>query len=143
MEKPFEIERVFPVSPSRLWSAITNPDEMKNWYFTLPGFKPEVGYEFDFLGGPPDGPQYKHLCRVTRAEPEKVLAYSWRYEGYEGNSEVTWELFPEGNLTRLKLTHSGLETFPKSNPDFAAKNFHEGWTGIIGDSLVAYLSASQ
>jgi uncharacterized protein YndB with AHSA1/START domain len=142
MEKPFEIERTFPVSAARLWRAITDPAEMKNWYFDLPGFKPEVGYEFNFLGGPPDGPQYKHLCRVTRAEPHKVLAYSWRYEGYEGNSEVVWELFPEGESTRLKLTHSGLETFPESNPDLAAKNFAEGWTEIIGKSLAVYLGAS-
>jgi uncharacterized protein YndB with AHSA1/START domain len=140
MEKPFEIERTFPVTPARLWSALTDPDEIKNWYFNLPGFKPEVGYKFEFMGGRPDGIQYRHLCEVTEVIPEKRLSYSWRYDGYEGNSEVTWELFPEGTSTRLKLTHSGLETFPKSNPDLAAKNFAEGWTGIIGKSLEAYLS---
>ena len=140
MEKPFEIERTFPVTPERLWNAITSPEEMRNWYFDLPGFKPEVGYRFEFMGGPPDGIQYRHLCEVTESVPGKKLSYSWRYDGYEGNSEVTWELFPEGDSTRLKLTHRGLETFPKSNPDLAAKNFAEGWTGIIGESLVAYLS---
>ncbi|MCL4540124.1 MAG: hypothetical protein M1378_11115 [Bacteroidetes bacterium] len=29
--------------------------------------------------------------------PQKKLAYSWRYEGHEGNSRVTFELFPKGN----------------------------------------------
>ncbi|HEY8895376.1 MAG TPA: SRPBCC domain-containing protein, partial [Niastella sp.] len=57
---------------------------------------------------------------------------------YEGNSFVTFELYPEGNGTRLKLTHEGLETFPM-NPDFAKKNFMEGWTQIIGTSLKEFL----
>jgi uncharacterized protein YndB with AHSA1/START domain len=140
MNKPFEIERTFPVSASRLWNAITDPEEFKNWYFKVPGFKAEVGYKFDFLGGPPDGIQYKHLCEVTEVVKERKLTYSWRYDGYEGNSFVTWELFPEGNSTRLKLTHAGLETFPKSNPDLVRKNFEAGWTAFITKRLEEYLA---
>lgn len=140
MDKPFEIERVFPVSASQVWSAITNPDEMKNWYFDIPGFKAEVGFKFEFMGESPDCVQYRHLCEVTEVVNERKLTHSWRYDGYEGNSFVTWELFPESNSTRVKLTHTGLETFPLSNPDFAAKNFAEGWTGIIGKSLTEYLA---
>ena len=76
-----------------------------------------------------------HLCKITEVIPNKKLTYSWRYEGYEGNSFVTWELFPEGNRTRVRLTHEGLETFPASNPDFAKSNFEQGWTEILGDML--------
>jgi len=65
----------------------------------------------------------------------KKLVYSWRYDGYEGNSIVTFELFEEGNTTRVKLTHAGLETFPKDKPDFARESFVKGWTYIIGTSL--------
>lgn len=140
MDKTFEIERTFPVPVSHVWSAITNPAEMKKWYFDLPAFKAEVGNKFEFMGGRPDGIQYKHLCEVTEVIKERKLTHSWRYEGYEGNSFVTWELFPDGNSTRVKLTHTGLETFPKSNPDLAAKNFAEGWTGIVSTSLSNYLA---
>ncbi len=139
MEKPFEIEKTFPVSSDKVWKAITDPGAMKQWYFDLPGFKAEVGYEFTFMGGPPDGVQYNHLCKVKEVVPGKKLSYSWRYSGYEGDSLVTFELFPEGTSTRLKLTHSGLETFPKSNPDLAAKNFAEGWNDIIERMLREYL----
>ena len=57
----------------------------------------------------------------------------------QGNSFVTFELFVEGSKTRLKLTHEGLDTFPKSNPDLAKENFVEGWTSIIGTSLKKFL----
>jgi hypothetical protein len=69
----------------------------------------------------------------------KKLKHSWRYDGYEGNSFVTWELFEEGEKTRVKLTHEGLETFPMNNPDLAKNNFVMGWTEITGTLLPNYL----
>ena len=71
--------------------------------------------------------------------PFKKISYTWRYEGYEGNSLVVFELFEEGNSTRLQLTHEGLETFPESNPDLAKEKFNEGWNHIIGRSLKDHL----
>ena len=70
--------------------------------------------------------------------PNKKLTYSWRYDGYEGKSFVTSELFEEGTTTRLKLTHAGLEAFP-NNPDFAKEQFAEGWIYITGTSLKEFL----
>ena len=135
--EPFVIERTYNAPVDRVWKAITDKEQMRQWYFDLADFKAEKGFEFQFEGGPDDR-KYLHKCRVTEVVPGKKLQYSWRYEGYEGNSFVTFELFPEGNGTRLKLTHEGLETFPK-NPDFAKKNFMEGWTQIIGTSLKEFL----
>jgi uncharacterized protein YndB with AHSA1/START domain len=135
----FTIERTFNAPVSKVWKAISDRDTMKQWYFDLAEFKAEPGFEFSFTGGAPGGKQYLHLCKVTEVIPGKKLTYSWRYDGYEGNSFVTFELFNEGDRTRLKLTHVGLETFPKSNPDLVARNFAEGWTGIIGKSLKEFL----
>lgn len=137
-DEPFLIERTFSAPIEKVWKAITDKDEMKLWYFDLAEFKAEVGFKFQFIGGPPER-QYLHLCEVTEVVSGKKLTYSWRYDGYEGNSFVSFELFGEGDNTRLKLTHAGLETFPKENPDLAKHNFAEGWTSIIGESLKKYL----
>lgn len=131
--EPFVIERVLNASPERVWQAISDKEKMKQWYFDLAEFKAEPGFEFSFEGGPDDR-KYMHLCKVTEVVPGKKLTYSWRYEGYEGNSFVTFELFDEGKQTRIKLTHAGLETFPK-HPDFARSNFEAGWTDLIGHLL--------
>ena len=136
------IERTYNASAEKVWKAITNNDEMKKWYFDLAEFKPEAGFEFQFHGGPPEK-QYLHLCKVTEVIPGKKLTYSWRYDGYAGNSFVMFELFAEGSKTRLKLTHEGLESFPKSNKDFAKENFMKGWTQIIGTSLKEYVENSN
>lgn len=129
--EPLVIERTFDAPAATVWQALTDPQTMKQWYFDLPDFKAQVGYEFRFMGGRDEAHQYLHICVVTEVIERQKLTYSWRYDGYEGISYVTFEIFPEGlHLTRLKFTHAGLETFPHDNPDFAKENFVEGWMHI-------------
>lgn len=136
--EPFVIERTYNAPIERVWKAITDKDQMKQWYFDIAEFKPEVGFEFQFEGGAEER-CYVHLCTITEVVVGKKLTYSWKYEGYEGNSFVTFELFDEGDKTRLKLTHEGLETFPLNNPDFAKANFVAGWTEIVGTTLKTFV----
>ena len=136
--EPFVIERTFNAPIARLWKAITDKDEMKQWYFDFAEFKAEVGFEFEFTAGK-DHTKYLHLCKIREVITGKKLTYSWRYDGYEGNSFVSFELFEEGNKTRLKLTHEGLETFPASNPDFVKTNFVAGWNHILDKSLKIFV----
>jgi uncharacterized protein YndB with AHSA1/START domain len=137
-QEPIVMERTFHASIEKVWKAITDKEQMKQWYFDLAEFRAETGFEFQFEGGKDDR-VYVHLCKVTEVEEGRKITYSWRYKGYEGISYVTFELFPKGDETLLKLTHTGLESFPINNPDFARENFVEGWTYIIGTSLKKYL----
>lgn len=141
--EPFVIERVYQAPLEKVWKAITDKDQMKRWHFDLPEFRPEVGFEFQFEGGTEEK-SYLHLCQVTEVVPGQKLTYSWRYDGYEGNSFVTWELFAEGtDRTRLKLTHAGLETFPKHITDFARENFEAGWTDFVGELLKNFVERTD
>lgn len=133
------IERVFATSADALWRALTDRDEMKQWYVDLPEFKAEVGFKFTFNGGPSQERQYLHRCEVTEVAPSRKLSYSWRYEGYAGNSLVSFEITPQGQKILLRLTHTGVETFPKDNPDLAKHNFEAGWNAIINHSLLGYV----
>ena len=138
-EGPIIVERTFDVPVSKVWRAISNRDEMMKWYFDLKTFRAEPGFEFQFEGGP-DDKKYLHLCKVIEVENEKRLSYSWRYDGYAGNSTVSFDLYRDGEKTRVKLTHSGVDSFPKDNPDLVRENFVQGWTEIIGTSLAAHLA---
>ena len=137
--KPFVIEKTFQAPVQLVWEAISNKDRMKQWYFTLAEFRAEPGFTFSFIAGP-EGKPYRHLCRITAVIPLRKLSYTWCYEGYLGDSEVIFELFPEGEHTHQVLTHRGLENFAQNgNPDLASENFAMGWTQIIGNSLMGYL----
>ena len=134
-------ERTFNAPVGRVWKALTDVEEMRQWYFNLKQFKAEVGFEFEFVVEH-EGTTYHHLCKVTEVIPQKKIAYTWRYKGHEGDSLVTFELFADGNETRLKLTHQGLETFPKTAA-FARKNFEAGWIAIIDSELKQFLEGKQ
>lgn len=128
------IERTYEAPIAKVWEALTNKDQMKQWYFEVSDFKAEVGFEFQFFGES-DGKKYLHKCKVVDIEPLTKIAYTWSYEGYAGQSLVTFELFTEAeDLTRLKLTHSGTDSF-LSHPDFETADFNEGWNSILGQSL--------
>ena len=140
-QEPLVIERTFNAPSSRVWEAITEKEKMKEWYFDLAEFKPEVGFEFSFTAGD-EKKSYLHICRITEIEPGKKLTYSWQYEGDPGISYVTFELIPKGDKTTVKLTHAGLENFSPDNPDLARHNFERGWNEIIGVSLKEFVEKS-
>ena len=134
---PFTIEQVYNAPIANVWKAITDKNDMKQWHFELSDFKPEIGFEFQFTGGS-ETKRYFHLCKITEVVVGKRLTYSWKYDGYPGESFVTFELFDEGDKTRLKLTHKGIETFGGEG-DFAKTSFAAGWTYITGTSLKEFV----
>lgn len=135
------MERILNAPVARVWTALTDVGEMRQWYFELRDFKPVVGFEFEFIVEH-KGMTYHHLCKVTEVIPQKKITYTWRYKGEPGDSLVTFELSPEGDKTRLTLTHSGLETFP-ATPAYARKNFEAGWTAIIGTDLKQFVERTE
>jgi uncharacterized protein YndB with AHSA1/START domain len=137
IQEPLVIEVTYNASVEKVWQALTDNEQMKQWYFDIDGFRPEVGFQFTFKGEN-EGRVFIHLCRITEVTPFQKLKHSWQYEGLDGLSYVTFELFPKEDQTRLKLTHEGLETFPQ-NKDFQRENFVQGWTQITGTHLRNFL----
>jgi uncharacterized protein YndB with AHSA1/START domain len=139
--EPIMKEVVLNAPVSKVWKALTDKTQMKRWYFDIAEFKAEAGFKFQFYGVGLKGEKYLHLCKIIEVIPEKKLSYSWRYENYPGSSLVIFELFPEGNKTRLKLVHEGIESFGTDNPDFAKKSFEMGWSEIIGKSIKDFVES--
>ena len=134
---PIVKEVTIDAAISKVWKAITDKDDMRQWYFDIDEFRPEVGFEF-YFSPEMDGKKWLHLCRIVEVIFEKKLSYSWRYDGYGGDSLVTFELYKEGEGTRLKLTHEGIETFSSDFP-YTKEKFTEGWNQIIGINLKKFL----
>lgn len=140
---PVVVERLFNAPAEKIWKALTDKNEMKKWYFQLDEFRAEPGFEFRFYGQGHKGDRYLHICIITEIEENKKLSYTWVYDNIPGSSLVSFELFPEGDKTRLRVSHSGLHTFAGHGADFAKESFTKGWTFIIGTSLFNYLNDSD
>lgn len=140
MDKPFVIEKIYQSPIGRVWEVLTKPAQMRQWYFhQLQHFEPVIGFRFEFTN---DGSAYQKKWTVTDVVDTKKLAHDWSYDGYPGRSEVTFELFDEGEKTRLRLTHTGLASFPE-DPHFARERFESGWENILGNNLNNFLERSK
>jgi uncharacterized protein YndB with AHSA1/START domain len=133
------VERLLDAPVDVVWRAITELDQMKQWYFpTIPAFKTEIGFETQ-VDTEHEGKIYEHLWKVTEVVPGRKITYSWKYKGITGDSVVSWELFPEGPRTRLCLVHTGLASFQAiGQPGFERSSFFGGWT-FFARRLTEYL----
>lgn len=135
---PVVKEVVLHAPVSKVWQALTDKDELRQWCFDMNAFRPEEGFEFQFYGEK-EGRKFLHLCKVVEVQPQKKMKWLWSYEDVPGNTYVTFELFSQDGQTMLRLTHEGLEKLPQDE-NYARENFVEGWNMILGKLLPEFLS---
>ena len=138
-EDPVIIEQLFAVSKERLWSAITEAEQMTQWFFEpIRQFEPQVGFTTRFVIEN-DGRIFPHLWTIIEVIPHKKIIFNWKYEGYAGDSTVTFELIDHGAEIKLQVTHEVLKSFSETIPEFTRENCASGWGYFIKERLPQYL----
>lgn len=114
-------ERLLPGPIEGVWAYLTESSKKEKWLAAgdvepRVGGKVELSFKHDNLS-PKDDPipeKYKSMKnghyfegKVTQYDPPRLLSYTWGEETGE-ESEVTFELTPEGDKVRLTLTHRRL-----------------------------------
>lgn len=138
-QQPIVITETFNAPVEKVWKAITNLDEMKQWFFeNIDHFEPRVGSESKFAVKS-EGRTFTHLWKVTEVQVNKKLCCQWKFAEYTGTSMVCFELFEQGLKTQLKLTASVLEDFPENIPEFKRESGVAGWQYFINGRLKDFL----
>ena len=128
------LERILDAPIATVWRYLTEAELREQWF--MGGTDATAGGEFDLLCDhdklsaddvpyPESYECYKGSVsreRVLRFEPPRVLATT--FQGGK-NGVVTFELFPEGDRTRLVLTHSEIKS------PVGAQDFGSGWTSHL------------
>lgn len=139
-DPPIIVEQILPANIKTVWTAITEVEEMTRWYFdNIPSFEPEVGFETGFIVSTGER-SFPHLWKVIEVEVNRKISYNWKYEGYEGDSNVHFELFPSGDETLLRLTTEVLEDFQSDIPEFKRESCVDAWKYFVKESLPKYLA---
>jgi uncharacterized protein YndB with AHSA1/START domain len=86
-------ERRLPYPVERVWRAITDPEDLRNWFPGVPRFTLEAGAEFVVEG---DAGGTGHIREV---DPPHVLDFSWNGE------LLRFELAPDRDGCLLTFTH--------------------------------------
>jgi uncharacterized protein YndB with AHSA1/START domain len=131
-EEPIVVEQIVDAPMERVWRAITDKAQMPRWFFEqIEDFRPELGFETKFVVHN-EGKDYLHHWRVTEVIPNEKIAYDWLYPDFPGASFVVWSLSKAGEGTRLRLTHTGVASFPQSDPAFQRASCQGGWEYFFG-----------
>lgn len=117
-------ERTLPGPIERVWAYLVEPDKRRLWLAAGPldariGGEVELRFRNAELSRGDDRAPDKYRDHenggttrgiVTRCDPPRLLAFTWRDtpDSSESDSEVTFELAPDGDRVRLTLTHRRL-----------------------------------
>jgi len=139
-EPPIVVGHSFNVNREDLWDAITRVERMGEWFFNnIPAFQPRPGFKTGFLVQN-EGRDFPHCWEVLEVIPLQKITVNWKYEGYEGECNVSFELVPRDHGTQLIVTVTVLEDFSDGVPEFQRESCLGGWNYFIGQSLHQYLS---
>ncbi len=105
-------------------------------------FKPEIGAKSKFEVNTGER-TFTHLWEVTEVLPQKLIAYNWRYAEYSGDSVVTFQLWDESGVTKLRLTAKFINDFPAEIPEFKRESCEAGWRYFIQQRLKNFLELNR
>ncbi len=133
------VEQDFPCSSVALWQAITDPAQMRQWFFdNIPDFEPRVGFTTEFMVDAGER-QFLHQWTVTEVAPQEKLAYRWRYGGYAGAGLSVFELASDEESSQLRVSFVVEEDFSSDIPEFERDACLGGWQYFIAE-LGRYLA---
>lgn len=109
--------------PAAVWRALTDPELHARWW--APGdVRPVVGHRFEL----DMGPWGKQPCEVLAVETGRLFSY--RFATGRLDTIITWRLVPDGEGTRLELTHEGFDLdSPLAKQAF--EGMKKGWPSVL------------
>ncbi|PZF79968.1 SRPBCC family protein [Jiangella anatolica] len=106
------MERRFRHPRTKVWRALVEPDELRQWFPARAEFDLVAGGDVRYDWG--DGSEPQVDGQVVEATPGRVLAFTW------GDEELRFELHDDGNGCRLEFTHVFTDRY-------GAASFASGW----------------
>jgi uncharacterized protein YndB with AHSA1/START domain len=132
-DRRIEREAVYPHPPERVWRALVDPSELAVWLMPT-DFAPKVGGSFVLETGDEIGTIRGEVLEID--EPRLLRC---RWSGVFGDTEVTFELFPEPEGTRLRVRHDGW-----GDPAPAEQaGFDDGWKQKLTEDLPRLLDSAN
>jgi uncharacterized protein YndB with AHSA1/START domain len=130
-ESSFVYVTFIRTTPERLWSALTDPNEMKEYWFGM-HIKTEwkTGAEWQMVF--PDG-RVADTGQILECDRPKRIRLKWKNEfrpelKAEGFSLCTMDLEPMGDAVRLTITH----TIERADSKFI-QAVSGGWPKIVSN----------
>jgi uncharacterized protein YndB with AHSA1/START domain len=139
MSSILRLERTFNAPRQAVFEAWTNPEVLRRWWASQPGWQAadaevdlRVGGRYRLSMHDPDSrATHTVVGEYREVSPPERLVYTWSWEGdppeMDGSAHtlVTVEFVESGDLTIVLLAHEGFAT------DHARDQHSSGWNGCL------------
>ncbi len=130
-----QLQRVFPVSPEKLFAWVTTPDKLLKWWGPEGVHIPEHDLDLSRTGPwfsvmqNSDGQQFHVSGQVTHVDVPKSVGFTWAWHDENGNrgaeSHVTFTIAATENGAMLLIDHRDLD-----GSEIASRH-EQGWTSTL------------
>lgn len=106
-----QYKRVLSHSLEDVWKAITEPEQLSNWFSTKATIDGRLDGKIEFITGPSG---FHTTGKILVWDPPHVFEHEWHIAPHQhipkGESEsiIRWELIQKGDSTLLTVTHRRL-----------------------------------
>ncbi len=140
-DEPIVVELPVSADVATIWAALTDSVLMRKWFFdNMSDFKAEPGFETRFDVSSEER-VFPHVWKVIEVVPYEKLVVNWTYDGYEGSSNVHFEIFAGDDSNTVRLSTEVLEDFQQDIPEFKRESAVEGWDYLINGELKEFLES--
>ena len=141
--EPVVITRQIKSPIEKVFAAWTDPAQLSQWFAPESGtiqeadidLRPGGAFKIAFVA---ESDRFCAFGTYLRIDSPRLLEFTWKWEESSierGESVVTIELVPTGNVTELTLTHAKLESATSCEAHL------KGWDSVLG-RLATYATAS-
>lgn len=139
MSDQFEISISVKAPASEVWRALTDSDELENWWGDVL-LEPVIGGKFREPWEDDDGNRQEARGKVMVVKVNKQIVFSWRELDWPQKSKTicSIEIEDKGIVRTIKLVQTGWETLPEEFQKDIMKDFKIGWNYHLKE-LKSYL----
>lgn len=125
---------------AEIWGALTDFDELENWWSEDVVLEPKVGGKFREAWEDDKGTSQLATGKVLTVKPRKEITFSWREKDWpkEAETQCTFLIQDEKSHRIFTVRHEGWNTLPTAKQAQAIKDFTIGWKYHLQE-LKAYL----
>ncbi|MEK2644256.1 SRPBCC family protein [Bdellovibrio sp. BCCA] len=115
--------------PSKIWEALTTPEELSEWWNDGVVIEPEIGGLFKEPWVDSEGVAQVATGKILEAREKEELKFTWHEKDWpvEWETECSFKIDDNGEERVLTVTHDGWEHLPEDKRENVIKDFETAW----------------
>lgn len=123
-----------------IWGALTDSDELENWWSEDVKLEPKVGGNFREVWEDDEGKAQLASGKVTAVKARQEITFTWREKDWpkEVFTQCTFKISDSKTQRTITVIHTGWEALPPATSKKLIADFSLGWKFHLKE-LKAYL----